>query len=84
MDSVNNEIDYNESLKSVIKETIVGICDKNIKAYPNICRYGSRSKADQHDLVEKVFKYMTDATLPMELEQAVNMVDSELQPGFGE
>lgn len=84
MTDINNEIDYNESLRAVIKETIVGICEKNINAYPNICRYGSRSKSDQYALVEKVFGYMTDKTIPMELEQAINMVDSELQPGFGD
>ncbi len=81
---MSTEIDYNEALRGVIKETIAGICDKNIKAFPNICRYGSRSKSDQHDLVEKVFAYMTDKVIPMELEQAINMVDSELQPGFGD
>ena len=83
-ENINEDLEYKDSLKQIIKETIAGICDKGIIAYPNICRYGSRSKLDQENIINKVLRYMTSDTLPMSLEAAINMVDCEFEPGFGE
>lgn len=84
MEKLTEDLEYKESLKQIIKETIVGICEKGIKAYPNICRYGSRSTSDQENIVNKVLRYMTSDNLPMSMEAAINMVDCEFEPGFGE
>lgn len=84
MENISEDLEYKDSLKQIIKETVLGICDKGIKAYPNICRYGSRSKLDQENIINKVLRYMTSDTLPMSLEAAINMVDCEFEPGFGD
>ncbi len=84
MDNINSELEYVESLKKLIKETINGICEKNINSYPNICRYGSRSSLDKEDISERILKYMTSETLPLHLDSALNMVDCELDSGFSE
>ena len=84
MEKLTEDLEYKESLKQIIKETIVGICEKGIKAYPHICRYGSRSASDQENIVNKVLRYMTSDNLPMSMEAAINMVDCEFEPGFGE
>jgi len=72
-----------EILKSIIKKTIVGICEKG-KLYPNICAHVSRSTADQDRIVTKVLDYMTTPVIPMELTPAINLVDLELGGGFGD
>ena len=82
--NINTELEYVEALKKLIKETIEGICEKNINTFPNICRYGSRSEFDKDDLADRVLKYMTSTTLPLNLDGALNMVDCELESGFGE
>lgn len=84
MENLAEDLEYKESLKRIIKETIDGICEKGLKSYPNICRYGSRSLADKESIVNKILAYMTSEHLPMNLEAAINMVDCELQPGFSE
>jgi hypothetical protein len=83
-ENINTELEYVEALKKLIKETIEGICEKNINTFPNICRYGSRSEIDKNDLADRVLKYMTNSVLPLHLDSALNMVDCELESGFGE
>lgn len=83
-ENINSELEYVEALKKLIKETIEGICEKKISAYPNICRYGSRSELDKQNLCERVLQYMIADVLPLHLKSAINMVDCELEPGFGE
>jgi hypothetical protein len=80
----NEQLQEEEVLKGIIRNTIVGICEKNIQAYPNICRYASRATIDQNNIVEKTFNYMTSEIRPMALDTALNMVDSELGGGFGD
>jgi hypothetical protein len=80
----NEQLQDEEVLKDIIKKTIIGICEKGIKAYPNICRYASRTTLDQNHIIEKTFNYMTSEIMPMALDTALNMVDSELGGGFGE
>ena len=75
MENINEDLEYKDSLKQIIKETILGICDKGLNSYPNICRYGSRSKSDQENIINQVLRYMPSDTLPMSVEAAINMVD---------
>lgn len=83
-DSLQDSLQDEEVLRGVIKNTVLGICEKKKDAYPNICAYGSRSTIDVDKIVDKVFDYMTAETMPMELTPALNMVDNELGGGFGE
>jgi hypothetical protein len=83
-DTLQESLNDEEVLKDIIKKTIVGICDKNIIAYPNIIAYGNRSEIDKDKLIEKTLSYMTNEIMPMNLDTALNMVDSELIQGFSE
>ena len=38
-ENINTELEYVEALKKLIKETIEGICEKNINTFPNIFTY---------------------------------------------
>jgi hypothetical protein len=82
MDTLDESLQDAEVLKSIIKKTIKGICEKG-KLYPNICSYSSRSTMDEEQIVTKVFNYMMAEVLPMELTPAINLVDLELGGGFG-
>jgi hypothetical protein len=82
-DSVEESLQDAEILKSIIKKTIIGICEKG-KLYPNICSHVSRSTLDMEDIVKKVFNYMMADVCPMELTPAINLVDCELGGGFGD
>jgi hypothetical protein len=84
MENINTELEYIESLKKVIRDTVEGICNKGVSSYPNICRYGKRSTLDIENIIEKILKYMTNESMPMRLDSAINLVDCELQSGFGE
>jgi hypothetical protein len=83
-DSLQESLNDQEVLKNIIKNTIIGICEKGIKGYPNICAYGTRSKLDVENIVEKVLAYMISETMPMALDSAINMVDCELGGGLGD
>jgi len=80
MDNLQQHIEDREALKRVIRKGISGICNQENTSYPNICRYGHRSTLDQEEMVEKVFKLMTDEILPMDLAEAFSSLDSELEP----
>lgn len=83
MDTLDESLQDAEVLKSIIKKTIKGICEKG-KLYPNICAYVSRSTLDEEQIITKVFDYMMDEVVPMELTPAINLVDLELGGGdFG-
>lgn len=83
-DSLQESLHDEEVLRGIIKDTVIGICEKGIQGYPNIIAHGTRSKLDVEKIVEKILAYMTSEIMPMALDSAINMVDSELGGGFGD
>lgn len=83
-DNISTELEYVEALKQLIKDTVNGICQKNISTYPNICRFASRSNKDVNDIVDMILQKMVSNTIRMELDVAISMTDAELELGFGE
>lgn len=82
MDDLNEILKEEEALKRVIRKGVQAICDKGGKIYPNICLYVSRSTMDQYNIVEKIFRYMTTESLPMDIESALSTVENELESGY--
>lgn len=82
MDNLQERIQEEEALKRVIKKGVEAICTKGGSLYPNICLYATRSTLDQYNIVEKVFRYMTTESLPMDIESALTAVENELTGGY--
>lgn len=67
-----------EMLKSIIKDTIDIICQKQADRYPNICRLAHRSNDDKERIAENILDLMTSETLKLELDQAIGQVEGEI------
>lgn len=82
MENLQDRIQEEEALKRVIKKGVEAICAKGGNIYPNICTYSTRSTLDQYNIVEKIFRYMTTESLPMDIESALTAVENELAGGY--
>ena len=67
-----------ETLKSVIRDTIDLVCEKQNSRYPNICKLAHRSQDDREKIADNVFDLMTGDVVKLELDQAIGQVEGEI------
>lgn len=81
--SVEERLKQEETLKTIIRNSVDTICVTEHETYPNICAFCARSDSDKNTVVNDIFDLVTSESLPCSLLGAISQMESKLD-GWGE